>query len=531
MKSRLLLFSILLVWTIKGFATSIEVSGTVSGTWSVDTVKVVGNLQILSGETLLIEPGVFVCFQGHYEVFVRGRIVAIGAPADSIRFGVSDTTGFADTTSTLGGWHGFLYQRPPVPNDSSLFAYCIFAYGKAVAPDTTGVYGGVFRIFGWDKLSITRCAFRNNLAYKWGGAIYAKESDILITESAFTGNRCGKATPPYGYGGALCSVLSSPVVTRCTFYNNSSTGIGGGASFEYSDPLLQYNIFDQNTSGLGGGFGYLRTSPQRVASNNLVTNNTAVFFGGGIACIRAFTVFANNTVTGNFASYGGGFYCNDSAAPSNYNCIFYGNLAYEGPEVYIWDVRSAPDFYHCNVAGDTAQFAGSGGHLGYHGTYLDNLDTIPGFTGGPDLPYALARTSPMVDAGSPDTSGLQIPAKDIASGTRIYNDRIDIGAYEWNPGPGIPGLASPAGSISVYPNPASGHVMIRISPELKDPVNIRVFNSSGICVRTLRKISPGDSTFEWNCTSDAGSPLPPGLYILSVEDHQIRISTRLTITR
>jgi predicted outer membrane repeat protein len=515
------------------FASKIEVSGTVSGTWSVDTVLVTGEILIPSGETLVIEPGVLVEFQGHYLVFVRGRVVALGTMEAPILFTAGDTTGFSDTTSIAGGWHGFVYQRPPVPNDTSVFVHCTFSYGKAVASDTTGVYGGAFRIFGWNKIRFSQCTFQDNLAYKWGGAIYAKESDIRIENCVFTRNRCGKATEPYGYGGALCAVKSDPLVVGNIFRYNQSTGIGGGASFEYSDPDLRMNTFDQNVSGLGGGLGYLRTAPARVASGNLISNNMAVFFGGGIACIRAHTVFVNNTVVNNAASYGGGFYCNDSAVPSSYNCVFHGNDAAEGVEVYIWDVRSAPNFFYCNVPGDTSAFAGSGGHEGYHGEYQHNLDEVPDFSGSMEAPYSLKRTSPFVDAGMPDTSGLQVPLKDLAGGERIYNGRIDIGAYEWNPGPGIEKVILHNHTIVVFPNPAHGNTSILIRSGLTESIDIHVYHSSGFKVKTFRSITvrPGENFIPWNCCTDTGVPVPAGFYLVSAESPYVKETAKLTIIR
>ena len=80
------------------FATNIEVSGTISTNtvWSVDTVKVTGELTINNGITLSINPGVFVEFQGHYKMNVQGRVLAIGTPSDLILFTINDTTGFSN---------------------------------------------------------------------------------------------------------------------------------------------------------------------------------------------------------------------------------------------------------------------------------------------------------------------------------------------------------------------------------------------------------------------------------------------------
>jgi hypothetical protein len=128
-------------------ASSITVTGKVSGTWNVDTVFVAGDLKISADTSLVIMPATRVIFQGHFEVWVQGFIRAIGSAENPIVFTVSDTTGFADTLSTAGGWHGFLFNQPDISVDSSYFSFCRFEYGKAVAQDTAGIYGGAMRIF------------------------------------------------------------------------------------------------------------------------------------------------------------------------------------------------------------------------------------------------------------------------------------------------------------------------------------------------------------------------------------------------
>ena len=69
-----LLFIPDLIW-----ASSIEVSGRVSGNWNVDTVNVVGDIEIKPSEFLQIEEGVTVLFQGAYSFRVRGCLKALGS--------------------------------------------------------------------------------------------------------------------------------------------------------------------------------------------------------------------------------------------------------------------------------------------------------------------------------------------------------------------------------------------------------------------------------------------------------------------
>jgi len=59
-------------------ADNIIVSGNVSGTWEVDTVKVVADINISQGQSLLIHPGVLVQFQGSFNSDIKGSVKAIG---------------------------------------------------------------------------------------------------------------------------------------------------------------------------------------------------------------------------------------------------------------------------------------------------------------------------------------------------------------------------------------------------------------------------------------------------------------------
>jgi len=75
-----------------GFAT--DISGTVSGTWGIDDSPyyVVGNTTVSSGQTLTIEPGVEIVFNGNYCLQVNGTLSCVGTSDNKIYFhGAGDT--------------------------------------------------------------------------------------------------------------------------------------------------------------------------------------------------------------------------------------------------------------------------------------------------------------------------------------------------------------------------------------------------------------------------------------------------------
>ncbi len=432
MSRRLLL---LLVVTILGFSSAfaslIEVSGVVSGTWNADTVLVINDIQVENGQQLHIAAGTRVIFWSHFKMEILGTLVAQGQPGDSIVFTVRDTANFYNQNTDRGGWFGIRFKGTSAENDTSIFTFCRFEYGKALG-DSADQYGGAIFVKNFSKIKITHCLFYHNYSYYSGGAVYLWNADGVVTNNTFSANYAGNnAGIVYGYGGGVCAMHCSPKVVNNTFTGNSSTGVGGGVSFDDCNPSCYNNVFQNNSSGLGGALGVLRSSPVSTISNLLITNNSAVFFGGGVCCIRSFPIFSNLTIANNTSSYGGGFYCNDSAAPSVYNSIIYNNSGL-GVSVYIWDIRSAPNFYYCDIEGDTSGFEGSGAHGGYQGIYQNNLNEPPMFYGYGLFPYQLSGNSPCINSVIPDAGFLDLPQYDLSGAPRIWDDRIDMGAYEYN---------------------------------------------------------------------------------------------------
>jgi predicted outer membrane repeat protein len=507
-----LLLTILFILTeVTISASSITVSGNVGGVWYADTVFVIGDMNIPTHETLSILPGTIIEFEGFFKMEVQGQIKAIGLPGDTILFAVRDTSNFGIQTTGRGGWSGIRIGSSASESDSSQFSYCSFKYGKATE-DSSNCFGGAIQIISFSKVRISNCLFYNNYSYYSGGAIYLSDANIKIEHCIFKKNYSGNTGTIYGYGGGLCSMASSPVALENEFYANSSTGVGGGASFDSSNPNFSNNVFINNFSALGGALGILRSAPTRTLANNLVAMNEAKFFGGGICCIRSFPVFSNLTISGNQSSYGGGFYCNDSAVPTVYNSIIWGNTGL-GNSVYIWDVRSAPNFYYCDIEGDTSDFQGSGGLQGYHGVYENNINDDPFFSIYGTNPFYLSENSPCIDSGIPDVIDLQLPSIDLIGVTRVVNGRIDMGAYEYKGAASIIENSLNGSLVVVSPNPFKTSTMLTFHQRLNYVNEFGIFNLYGICVRNLF-LMPGENSVSWDGRNGYGFELPDGIYFL-----------------
>jgi predicted outer membrane repeat protein len=523
MKKPLFVFHLLILllnFNFPGHAQTIMIQGIQSGLLEADTVLIAGNVTVPAGEQLKFKAGSMVLATGHFRLDVNGSISAIGEPGSQVVFSVADTAGFSNHENGRGGWDGFHFNGNNPLEDSSVFQYCRFEYGKATG-DSLGKMGGIFNIRDFGRISVSNCTFLNNYAYHWGGAIFAESGDIRISHSIFQGNVCGQEAPPYGYGGAVCFRHSRPDISYCEFTGNISTGIGGAISLEYTDAMVSKNRFRENYSGLGGAMGYLRSAPDRIVEGNLFVNNSCLFFGGAIAFIKACPLVLHNTITDNqSSSYGGAVYCNDSAVPVLINTIIHGNHAGEGAQLYIWDILSAPEFYHCNIQGGKEAFGGTGG-IGYHSAYIYNIDSLPGFLNNGPHPYSLQSNSPCINKGMFDPGWINYPEKDLSGNPRISGMLPDIGAYEYQIDLGSD-LQIVSADVKVSPNPFGDLLYIDLGKTYPVPVSLGIFDGRGILVHEA-VIYPGAQSYRWNCSINNTIGNGRGVFILtlSLPDSQV----------
>ena len=170
----ILIFSALITFGLISLAQTHILPGNVSGTWSISgsPYLIEGEITIPNAQTLTIEHGVIVEFQGHYTLFVQGRLLAIGNDNSQITFTVTDTTGFYDPNSPLGGWYGIRFVSTPMQNDTSKIIYCKFEYAKALGNDWYMNAGGAVCSIEFDKILISNSTFSNCSATRSGGAIF-----------------------------------------------------------------------------------------------------------------------------------------------------------------------------------------------------------------------------------------------------------------------------------------------------------------------------------------------------------------------
>jgi predicted outer membrane repeat protein len=427
---------------------------------NADTIKVTGNIDVLNGVTLSIIQGAYVEFQDYYALNVQGRLLAVGDISDTICFSVHDTTGFSDTSTVNGSWHGIHFDSTLNSNDTSKIIYCKLQFGKAKGGSISKFSGGAIYVNNYSKILISNSLICNNIAFRSGGGIYCgKNSSPTIQYCSFSFNRSYDSG-----GGLLIGANSNAKIVGNIFTNNVSfrtwsmfsTGCGGGIYSSSADlnsfcPSIINNRVFNNKSISGGGI--YESNYHISLVNNLICNNE----GGGVLNGHQLGQgkYISNTICNNDQS--GGIDCFSSYMQITNN-IIWGNTNNNGSTNQINLILSA----HPIVKYNNIQY-------GYVGE--GNIDSLPLFMlptagaglafNGAEADWSLQNHSPCIDSGTPDTNGLNLPLIDILGNPRISYNRIDIGAIEKQFPVGL--ISDQSDEINIFPNPAYDKLYIQTS--------------------------------------------------------------------
>jgi len=323
-------------------------------------------------------------------------------------------------------------------------------------------------------------------------ASYSNIIDVIIEENNGGGIRLG---------------FSDPVITDVIISNNSAINGGGLYCSNNSNPYLEnIHITNNSVSGTGGGI-YCSYISDPILTNVQITGNTAEDDGGGLVILgQCNPMLINTTIAGNSSNgAGGAVYCQPNANPVIVNSILWNNLPHE---IY----GNTLDVQYTNVQG------------GWEGE--GNIDADPLFTGSGDYPFALSDQSLCINAGNPDTTGLNLPEFDLAGNPRFRGGRIDMGAYEnQNVSTFIQDSQSNKFSLQCHPNPFSNQLTITWNQTQSAFTKIEIYNSIGKRIKQLVGgiIPSGKQKYHWKTNN-----LPPGIYYISLETHN-KMSTQTII--
>ncbi|MDO7742866.1 MAG: Ig domain-containing protein, partial [Pedobacter sp.] len=287
------------------------------------------------------------------------------------------------------------------------------------------------------------------------GGLYNNSSGFIMNDAVFQGNVANA-----GLGGGMSNLLSA-TINRTVFRNNSATTTGGGLSNTVAITMDRVS-FIANTANTNGG-GLFTTGGSSSFSNMVFSRNTAATSGGGMynnaASINLTNAtFSNNNVVRTTANSGGGLFGNQAMTVSN--SIFWNNSRGNALD----QISSAV----VNVSYSTVQ---EGYAAGTNILVADPLFKDAGIDS-----LMLKGGSLSVDKGNNAAVGTTL---DIAGNQRIYNDKVDHGAYE-----------------------DQGEGSIKITPSTLGVI------TRGIAVNIQLIATRGTAPYTWNIVSGT---LPPGL--------------------
>ncbi len=310
---------------------------------------------------------------------------------------------------------GAVHSHGREGKSNATFEDCTFLnneanFGGAVSSNGT--------LNGTSNALFLTCFFENNHAFADGGAIYNWGSDngqsnATLTDCLLKDNRsdfAGAGIFNNGINGE-----SSVTTTNCKFISNAATTYGGAIYNNGKKGLANARItnclFQRNTGSSAGAIYSLGS--EDGDSSPKITNCT--FYG-------------------NTANVGGAVYSNasDSSGHSNpliTNCIFWENKANFGN--VFRNILSRP-FIQYSVVDEENCFdlnSGMGSDVSCGEGILFNV--YPDFVDTMLNDFRLSENSPLIDIGNNeaiDTTGIDT---DLDHHTRIFNDIVDLGAFEY----------------------------------------------------------------------------------------------------
>jgi len=331
MKKAILLLAIATFLVSNAFSTNVSGPISTNTVWTLANSPyiVTGNVLVMNGATLTIEPGVLVKFNDSLALQIDGTLIAQGTSSQKITF-------TSNTVQSPGAW-GYIFFTNIATDatydingnylSGSILEYCIIQY----AGSANVSYNGAIRIDAAHPF-INYCTISDNNAS--GIYAYNLTGTIKILNSTISYNT---ASGPYYNGGGICVYGGTAIISDNTISNNTA-GYGGGIYVDGGCSATISNNAISNNNGYGGGICVGWCSA--IISNNIITNNYSDDLGGGIYGWCS-AIISNNIILNNTASEGGGIYIEDGTNTISNNIITNNNVTpYSGGSgagIYIYN--------------------------------------------------------------------------------------------------------------------------------------------------------------------------------------------------
>ena len=373
-----------------------------------------------------------------------------------------------------------------------------------------------------------------------GGGIRCVVSNPKLINLIISNNSAG------ANGGGICCAESSPSLDNVIIINNSA-GWGGGVMFHNSNSSFQNVVITGNFAwDSGGGIDFYTCNPDLenvlIAGNQAVDKGGGIFFellcnpnlvnviitdnsaeyGGGIFSWISNSNLINVTLSNNSADFGGGIYCRD-ANPNLVNCILWNDLPEETYFDESFGSNSITISYTDIQGGEAGIVTNNNGIVNW---LEGNINEDPLFLGIGEHSYSLFEGSPCIDAGTPDTTGLNLPEYDLAGNPRIFGGRIDMGAYEWQGTPvGEEELVVMNWNLFNYPNPFNPTTTISFDIKENETGILKIFNIKGQIIES-HQFEFGELNYLWDASGQAS-----GVYLYKLQTQTITETRKMLLLK
>ncbi len=442
----------------------------------------------IDGDTVLVQPGTYT-----ENIGIGGDITLASL------FLFTQDTSYISSTIIDGNQEGTVIDMHQLGFSSHNITVTGFTIKNGLGDEGPAYCGGGINYYQWatipieDNITLKNLIITDNNTDGHGGGIcinsweYDSLSNIIIQDVSIIGNR-GNA------GAGIWCENSSATLQNVKMHNNHGFVWWAEAQvfFLNSNSTLLNVTYSSN-------YSYKSVPSPRIRfenSNSFIQNSTFLFNNNGdrgyyeIECTSSNVTITNSIIWGN----------NDLISLQESSSL----------TISFTDIKG----------GEASISTSSNCTLNWLG---GNIDEDPLFIGSGNHPFQLSAGSPCIDAGTPDTTGLNLPGEDIIGNVRIWDGNgngvaiIDMGAYEFGALPvGIenPVVRSfpervPLAEVQCIPNPVSENCSIEF--ELLKPalVSLKIFGRMGRELAELenRWMPAGHQQIKW--TADI---LPEGVY-------------------
>jgi len=354
---------------------------------------IVGDCEVVDLE---IQEGVTVLFTGDYEFEVTGVLTATGTEQDSVLF---------TTNGSKSNWQGIYYNNAAIPCQLN---YCIIE-------NSTNSGINVYQ----SQLTINHCNIRNNttIGTKNGGGIDAINGSKIFVQNSLINNNFSH----YEAGGIWSYQNDTISIVNTEFKDNICDEWGGAAYINFTPFYISNCIIDHNKANTKGCGGLQVSNSNGTIINSLIINNywTGAYSSAGLNAGNSEIDLVNTTFSNNLHY---GIVIESDAVINLTNNILWDNDADQILNYGTVNIK------YSIIQDSLSGILNSGGTINW---LTGNRASDPYFKDPSSDDYRLTDSSICINAGTPDTTGLNLPLLDLAGNPRIVFDTVDMGTYEF----------------------------------------------------------------------------------------------------